>query len=272
MTHHRHFKPRGAQNDTSPDAGNVGTSWNKVAGWYDKLVGERGSDYHEKVLLPGALRMLAPQKGEKVLDVGCGQGGFSRELARSGADVTGLDSSEKLIKTAKSRSANIKYFTADASNLRILQSGSFDAASCIMAIQNMEPLDKVIGEMARILKNDGRLLLVMSHPCFRIARQSGWGIDEKRKLQYRRVDSYMTAQKIPIQMHPGSAPGLHTWTFHRPLTEYFKQLNARDLVVTRFEEWVSHRQSKPGSSSRMENRARGEIPMFLSLLARKMVK
>jgi ubiquinone/menaquinone biosynthesis C-methylase UbiE len=273
MTHHRRFKPRGAQkNDTGHDDGNVGTSWNKVAGWYDKLVGERGSDYHENVILPGALRMLSPQKGEKILDVGCGQGVFSRELARAGADVTGLDSAASLIKTAQSRSANIRYLVADAANLRVFQDASFDAASCIMAIQNMEPLPKIISEMARVLKNNGRLLLVMSHPCFRIPRQSGWGIDEKRKLQYRRVDSYMTSQKIPIQMHPGAAPALHTWTFHRPLSEYIKQLNADGLALIQLEEWVSHRQSKPGASSRMENRARDEIPMFLSLIAQKMVK
>jgi len=73
-------------------------------------------------------------------------------------------------------------------------------------------------------------------------------------------------------MHPGAAPGLLTWTFHRPLQEYFKSLGGHGLAVTALEEWVSHRASKPGSASRMENRARGEIPMFLSLLAGKMLK
>lgn len=141
-----------------------------------------------------------------------------------------------------------------------------------MALQNMEPLDRIVAEIGRVLKPQGRLLLVMSHPCFRIPRQSGWGIDEPRKLQYRRIDSYLTPLKIPIKMHPGAAPNLLTWTFHRPLSEYFAALAAHGLAVTQLEEWASHRQSKPGSSSRMENRARAEIPMFLSLLAEKMVK
>jgi ubiquinone/menaquinone biosynthesis C-methylase UbiE len=248
------------------------TSWNKVAGWYDKLVGERGSDYHENVILPGALKMLAPQRGEKIVDLGCGQGVFSRELARAGAEVTGIDAAESLIKAAKNRSTGIKYFVADAADLRLFNNESFDAAACIMALQNMEPLGRVIGEAARLLKPGGRLLLVMSHPCFRIPRQSGWGIDEQRKLQYRRIDSYLSALKIPIKMHPGADPNLLTWTFHRPLSEYFAALAAHGLAVTGLEEWASHRQSKPGGSSRMENRARGEIPMFLSLLAEKMVK
>jgi ubiquinone/menaquinone biosynthesis C-methylase UbiE len=248
------------------------TSWNKVAGWYDKLVGERGSDYQENLIIPEALKMLAPQRGEKILDVGCGQGVFCRELARAGAEVTGLDASEKLIKAARSRPSNIKYFTADATDLRIFPNASFDAVSCILAIQNMDPLDKIIGEMARVLRPGGALLLVMNHPCFRIPRQSGWGIDEQRKLQYRRVDSYLSSQKIPIKMHPGADPNLLTWTFHRPLSEYFMALNSHGLAVTALAELASHRESKPGSSSRMENRARAEIPMFLSLLAQKMLK
>ncbi len=248
------------------------TSWNKVAGWYDKLVGERGSDYHENVILPGARKMIAPGQGEKILDLGCGQGIFCRELARAGAAVTGIDASERLIKAARERSSgNIRYQVADAASLPF-DDGSFDAASCIMALQNMEPLGKVIGEAARVLRPGGRLLLVLSHPCFRIPRQSGWGIDEQRKLQYRRIDSYLTPQKIPIKMHPGAAPSLLTWTFHRPLEAYFRSLSGHGLAVTGLEEWVSHRESKPGTSSRMENRARGEIPMFLSLLAGKMLK
>ena len=264
MDHNRRWQPK-----KKPDHD---TSWNKVAGWYDNLVGERGSDYHENVIIPGALKMLAPQKGEKILDVGCGQGVFCRELARAGAVVTGIDAAEKLIKAARSRSANIKYLVTDAADLHIFPNGSFDAVSCIMAIQNMEPLEKIISEMARVLKPDGGLLLVMNHPCFRIPRQSGWGIDEQRKLQYRRIDSYLTSLKIPIKMHPGADPTLLTWTFHRPLSEYFKALNAHGLAVSELAELASHRESKPGASSRMENRARAEIPMFLSLLAQKMLK
>jgi ubiquinone/menaquinone biosynthesis C-methylase UbiE len=256
--------------DHKPRHGND-TSWEKVANWYDKHVSE-ASDYQRDIIIPGALKLLNPQKGEKILDAGCGQGELCRELARAGAQVVGIDASKKLIDIAKKRSGekfNIHYRVSDAGHLEGIQDATFDAACSILAIQNMEHLDAVAKEMGRVVKKGGRLLWVLNHPCFRIPRQSGWGIDEKRKLRYRRIDRYMSEIKIPIQMHPGASPDIYTWTFHRPLSVYFDNLNSCGFAVTKLEEWVSHRKSKPGSTSRSENAAREEIPLFLAVSAMK---
>jgi hypothetical protein len=125
--------------------------------------------------------------------------------------------------------------------------------------------------MARVLKREGRMLFVLNHPCFRIPRQSGWGFDANRKLQYRRIDSYMSEMKIPIKMHPGSDPNVQTWTFHRPLEVYFKALTENGLVVDRLEEWTSHRSSLPGTTKKMEDRSRNEIPLFLAFRTFKLL-
>ncbi len=247
------------------------TSWEKVANWYDKHVSE-ASDYHRDIIIPGALKLLDAKRGEKILDVGCGQGELCRELAKIGVHVVGIDASKKLIDIAKKRSGekyNIHFRVSDAGDLEGIQDGTFDAACSILAIQNMENLDAVAKEMSRVVKRGGRILWVLNHPCFRIPRQSGWGFDEKRKLQYRRIDRYMSENKIPIQMHPGSSPNIYTWTFHRPLSGYFDQFNSRGFAVTKLEEWISHRKSKPGASARSENAAREEIPLFLAILAVK---
>jgi ubiquinone/menaquinone biosynthesis C-methylase UbiE len=246
------------------------TNWNEVSSWYDQLVGEKGSDYHQNVIIPGALKMLGAKRGEAVLDVACGQGVFARRLKEQGAEVTGIDSAERLIELARRRSPDINYFVTDASDLSRFPDGSFDAVSCIMAIMNMDPFAPVIREMARVMKKGGRMLMVMNHPCFRIPRQSGWGIDEGRKLQYRRIDSYISEMKIPIKMHPGFNPNIQTWTFHRPLSAYFGALAENGLAVNQLEEWVSHRKSLPGSSKRTEDRSRSEIPLFLAIEAIKL--
>ena len=251
------------------------TSWNNVAKWYDRLVGEAGSDYHQNVIFPAALRLLSPKKGEKILDVACGQGAWCRELSNLGCVVTGIDAAQELIALAEKRGPNKsterspRFMTMDASNLSGFADQSFDAVTCILALQNFDPIQPAIKEMARVLRPGGKVFLALNHPCFRIPRQSGWGFDEKRNLSYRRIDSYLSEQKIPIEMHPSQQTKKHTWTFHRPLQTYFQILGTNGLAVSGMEELVSHRQNQPGKNQKAENRSRQEIPLFLALLAVK---
>jgi SAM-dependent methyltransferase len=240
-------------------------------------------------VIPGALRLLGCRPGDRVLDVGCGQGAFCRVLAAQGLDVTGLDASSELIAAARRRAepavssarrfpprtgapagkepVPVRYEVMDAARLPEADWPPFDGISCLLALQNMDPFEPVLGGCARLLRPGGRLVLVLTHPAFRVARQSGWGWDEERKLQYRRVDHYLTPLKIPIQMHPGAAPGEVTWTFHRSLQDYVRALGAAGLVVSALEEWASDRMSEPGARARAENRSRREIPLFLALVA-----
>src|SRR5271156_3765947 len=91
------------------------TDWGAVADWYDQLVGEAGSDFHEHVVLPGVMRLLAIQPGERVIDVACGQGVLCRLLQSRGAVVTGVAAARPLIEAARQRGpAEIEYRVADA--------------------------------------------------------------------------------------------------------------------------------------------------------------
>lgn len=249
------------------------THWDHVASWYDKLVGDEGSDYQRHVVLPAALALLDVQKGQRVLDLCCGQGVLARALIERGAGfVLGVDASGKLIAAAKSRGpagAALKYVVGDARDLGALADGRFDAAACLMAVHDFDPIAPALAEMARALRPGGVAVLVFMHPCFRIPRQSSWGWDEERKVQYRRLDRYASPLAIPIATHPGSDPGQHTVFFHRPLGEYFAALSAAGLAVTACQELFSHKQSEPGGRSRGENRARQEFPIFLAIKAVK---
>lgn len=130
------------------------TSWDEVAKWYDQHVSE-ASDYHRELIIPGAIRMLAPQAGEKILDLGCGQGAFCRRLASLGVSVTGVDSSKKLINIAQKKTSgdpDLQYKVADATRLTGIRDGELDAVCSILALQNMESLEDVVKESARVLK------------------------------------------------------------------------------------------------------------------------
>ena len=126
----------------------------------------------------------------------------------------------------------------------------------MLAIQNIHPIAPVFAEVSRLLVPGGRFVLVMMHPCFRGAKETSWGWDEK--VQYRRVDRYFTPRKSPIVTHPGSDPNHYTWTFHKPIGEYVKSFRNAGLLIDAIEEWPSHKQSEPGPRAAAENLAEGD--------------
>jgi len=88
-------------------------------------------------------------------------------------------------------------------------------------------------------------------------------LDEARKIQYRRIDSYLSESKEQIQMHPGDKPWEKTISFHRPMQYYFKIFNKHNFCVSRLEEWDSNKISEEGPRKNVEDIARREIPLFL---------
>ena len=253
------------------------TSWSKAAGWYSELL-NNGETYQKKLILPNLLRLLDIQKKEVILDLGCGPGFFTNEFLKNGAKIIGADISKELIQIARSnmpesRKQDAFYFVSPADSLKVLKDESTDKVTIILAIQNMENMQGVFSESGRVLKPKGKLFLVLNHPAFRIPKESGWEWDAKNKIQYRRIESYLSESKAKIQTHPstssGRVPGEYTLSFHRPLQSYFKALEKSGFFVQRMEEWNSNRKSKPGPRAAAENRARKEIPLFLFLEAVK---
>ena len=252
------------------ESGKPLTNWGDVADWYDQLVGEKGSEYHRRIVIPGAIRLLSPAAGESVLDLACGQGVFCRALAERGMEVTGVDAAEPLIAAARRHGPpSIHYHIADVRDLAFLLENHFPAAACLLAIQNIHPFLPVFKSVARALKPHGRFVIVMVHPCFRGPKSTHWGWDQANQVQYRRVDRYLIPRKIPIVTHPGSQPDQYTWTFHRPISAYVKALRQAGLFVDALEEWPSHKHSDSGPRASAENQARQEIPLFMAIRAVK---
>ena len=251
------------------------TSWGNVAAWYDKhLEGGDNDTYHEKVIYPNLLRILGDLKGKHILDLACGQGQFSRTMARGGAFVVGTDIGKELLAIAEKKSKDYKFkiffHNASAHDLYMIKDASQDIVICILAIQNIEKLHETIAEVSRVLKHDGRFIVVLNHPTFRIPRESAWGYDEHEKKQYRRVSSYLSESKVKIDMTPGSVKDKKfTVSFHRPLQVYMKALAKEHLAITRLEEWISHRRSEGGPRQEVEDTARKEIPLFMCIETRK---
>lgn len=113
-----------------------------------------------------ALEMLSIKPGDRVLDVACGPGNFSRDFARAaGADglVVGIDASASMLDVAvrDTDDANVAFLRGDACALPF-RDGSFDAICCFAALYLIEEPMLALAEIARVLAPGGRVALLTS--------------------------------------------------------------------------------------------------------------
>lgn len=246
-------------------------SWDPVAAWYTGWVGADGSDHHRRLAIPTLLSLLQPAPGEEILDLGCGPGVLAPAVARSGARYTGVDKSPKLLAFARRHhGAAGRFLLGDATalaSMRSLSAGSFDAVTLLLSIQDIDPLDAVVESVAWALRDGGRVAVLMTHPCFRVPRQSGWGWDAGRRLQFRRVDRYLTTLDVPMKAY-GERPGA-TRSYHRPLEAYVNSLARHGMLVDRIQEVPVGNTLDRANVPRASRLAQREIPLFLGLRAVK---
>ena len=231
-------------------------SWEEASSWYDKLVGEGGHYYHESVILPALSKEL--QGAISLLDVGCGQGILARHIPSKTAYL-GLDASPSLIAAARKKSPGCIFEVADVCKPWKIKKNDFTNAVMLLSFQNMESPKVALQEIRKHLISSGQLIIVLNHPAFRIPRHSSWGVDEKAHIQFRRINHYMSPQKIPIQVQQTT-----TWSFHYPLSTISQMLFEAGFSIKKIEEWCSDKKSQ-GAHKAIENRARKEFPLFMTL-------
>lgn len=105
--------------------------------------------------------------GSKVLDVACGSGNYTIELAKVGYNMTGIDLSRDMIdiasKKALEQNLSIDFYVGDMTDLSIINTKSFDAVMCmgnsLVHLSDENAVLKALCEFHRILKDQGKLLL-----------------------------------------------------------------------------------------------------------------
>jgi len=119
-------------------------------------VTETLTDIHELVL-----ERLAPQPGERWLDLACGTGAVAELAARAGAEVVGIDLSPVLIETARERAKEhrlkIDYRVGDCERLEGVGDGSFDVVSSTCGIMFAPDHEATARELARVVRPGGRI-------------------------------------------------------------------------------------------------------------------
>jgi SAM-dependent methyltransferase len=110
------------------------------------------------------LALLAPRPGERILDIGCGDGVLTKKIADAGCEVVGLDASEEMVCAA--RALELEAIVGSAEDMDFV--ASFDAVFSNAALHWMKNADRVIGAVAKALRPGGRFVAEMGgHRCVR---------------------------------------------------------------------------------------------------------
>ncbi|MBI4340145.1 MAG: methyltransferase domain-containing protein [Chloroflexi bacterium] len=219
-------------------------SWEEFADFFDGRQGEDGDLWHRGLLYPALLAVLGEVRGQRVLDLACGNGALARQLARRGAQVTGVDLAPTLVARARQREARaplgVSYHVADAGDLGLFQEESFDLVVCNMGVLDMtdDTVQKAFIEAARVMTAKGRFVFCTQHPCFEGNDTAAWVVEKvgRTTTVWRKIAKYR--QHYEIMNHWRVVPNqfVRTVSYHRPLSWYIRCLREAGLAVTAFEE------------------------------------
>jgi len=141
--------------------------FDRIAGRYELLNAIMTAGLH-RLWNKKAVRATGLRPGDRALDLACGTGSLTRDLAKKvGPEgyVLGIDFSREMLRAAKERAApNIEYRLGDATRLEGVPTGAFDAATIAYGARNIPDLDALFSEMARCLRPGGVAV------CLEIAR------------------------------------------------------------------------------------------------------
>lgn len=102
------------------------------------------------------LKLLEPKPGMTILDIGCGNGILTHRISQKGADVTGIDSSEEMLRLAESNYPALKFYRINA--LELPYAEEFDAVFSNAVFHWIDKQDKLIYGISSALKKGGHLV------------------------------------------------------------------------------------------------------------------
>lgn len=210
----------------SDDGEAVGPArYDRFAEWYAAWVTDVPAVlFTEGELVPSRL------SGQRWLDVACGAGRASRQLARRGASVVGVDLSERLLHKAKgverAEPMGIRYVFGDVSRPAQWWDGvPFDGAVCEMALMDIDGLDSAVAGVAEVVAEDAPFLASLVHPCF--------GGNEMGLSSWPPHDSYFFEGWWTSTDHNVDGVRIRVGSNHRTLSRYVNALINVGLCVER---------------------------------------
>jgi SAM-dependent methyltransferase len=206
------------------DVSSARAAWDRAADAWEQGQASGRDYYRHEFFGPVQVAMCGDVAGKRLLDVGCGTGYFSRDMARRGAQVVGVDVSPRMVEHARRHEAasplGIEYRVGDAAEIAAwFAPGSFDMATSCMALQDMPDIPTVLRAVHAVLKPRGRLVASITHPCTDTPFRE-WQRDESGRRRCLCVDRYF--DRVPVEYTwRGWAYDFATPALHAPLEDWF---------------------------------------------------
>jgi 2-polyprenyl-3-methyl-5-hydroxy-6-metoxy-1,4-benzoquinol methylase len=261
--------------DAAADEATARRMWNDAADAFNEFV-ETGLDYYRTdVHGPALLEACGDVRGQRVLDLGCGQGWFSRQLATAGGQVTGIDWSTGMIEHAR-RIEEARHFQAqrdmpggvtydllDATELAArFEPGTFDLVTACMSLMDMPRPRAVLAAAARLAP---RIVFSIPNPVTD-APHRVWKRDAAGHKLALEIDRYFETTSGVMQWDMKRlVHHFATVQYRYTLEQWSQMLESAGLMIARLRE---PRPSEAMIATRPELGDAARLPYFLIIDAR----
>ena len=233
--------------------------------------------YRDALNTPWFMGILPPVDGLAGLDIGCGEGYNTRELARRGARMTGVDIAPTFIRHARQAEEReprqIRYVEGSGMALPF-PDGSFDFATAFMSLMDMPHPCEALREAGRVLRPGGFLQFSILHPCFappqrRVMRDADGKTAGVKLGQYfargsGELDIWWFSS-APPEERAAVAP-FKTPRFHRTLSDWVAMMTQAGFAIEMFSEPQATEELAAAVPLVEDTRS---VPLFLQVRLRK---
>lgn len=186
-------------------------AWSDISDDDVSAFGDIGDLSRQYILNPAINSIISPVQNKTILDAGCGNGYLSRQLARKGATVFGVEPSEKMfeycLEIESEKNDGITYLKEDLSNLSI-NNPKFDIVIANMVIQDVYDYESAISNCISVLKPQGIFIFSILHPI--------WEFKSERSY----FEEYSIKQRIGV-------------SYHRTIQDYVDVIRSKSGIIAR---------------------------------------
>lgn len=196
-------------------------------------------------------------RGARILDVGCGSGYYSKQFARKGAHVAGIDMNPLNVGTAKKyENKNLKFFVADAARFKLRE--KFDIVTAIFSLNELSKIifKKTIANISLSLKKNGRLIFVIPHPHFSFMEKT----DLIMRMGLNQRDYLNDGKKYGTKISLSNGGTITVTDHHYSLGFIFNVLMRNSFIINMFQEL---------KVPKRKHRDYSTFPFYLLIAARK---